>query len=75
MCKIKWERVFDGCWHCYDASDAGRNPLIILDQNDFGRRLWTVELVGYGKQTDGSFDCFHFKLAKRLGLQRWGEKA
>lgn len=61
--KVKWKRVFDGCWHGFVGDNP--NPRAIVDQNYFGRKLWTVEVDGK-KKTDGSADCFSFRLAKDL---------
>ena len=61
---LKWKRVFDGCWHGFQGDNP--NPAVIVEQNDFGRKLWTVEVPGRGKIVDEGYDCFSFVLAKRV---------
>ncbi len=51
--KMTWRRVLN-------------NPCAILERNDFGRKLWTVEVVGRGRVTDGTFDCFPLETAKQV---------
>jgi hypothetical protein len=41
----------------------------IVERNDFGRKLWTVEIVGRGRATDGMFDCFAFAIAKQVAIK------
>ena len=65
---MKWKRIYDGCWYALSGNVGDQRPLAILEQNHFGRRLWTVELPGQGRITDKGFDCFGFKLAKQVAL-------
>ncbi len=62
--QVKWKRVFDGCWHGFVGDKP--NPSVILEQNHFGRKLWTVEVPGRGRIVDGGSDCFSFRVAKRV---------
>lgn len=62
--RISFKKVYDGCWHAY--VDGGLNPVGTIDQNHFGRRLWTVTIEGQGRVTDGCYDCFPFRHAKKL---------
>ena len=62
---LKFKKVFEGCHHVYRAGYAC-NPLATIDRNDFGRRLWTVTVEGYGRLTDGCHDCFTLAEAKEL---------
>jgi hypothetical protein len=64
---MKWRRVFAGCWHGFQ--DGQNNPCAILERNDFGRKLWTVEIVGRGRVTDGVFDCFAIAVAKQIATK------
>jgi len=66
-----WHRVFAGCWHGF--RDGQNNPCAILERNDFGRRLWTVEVAGRGRVTDGVFDCFAFAIAKQVAIKALNE--
>jgi hypothetical protein len=64
---MKWHRVFVGCWHGFH--EGQNNPCLILERNEFGRRLWTVEIVGRGRVTDGRFDCFRLADAKEVAVE------
>lgn len=64
---MKWRRVFPGCWHGFFEGQA--NPSVILESNDFGRKLWTVEIIGRGRVTDGMFDCFPLAIAKQVAVE------
>lgn len=61
---MRWRRVFPGCWHGFE--EGQNNPSVILDRNDFGRKLWTIEVVGHGRVTDGTYDCFTLAIAKQV---------
>lgn len=65
---LKWKRICEGCWHGFHPGEV--NPAAIVERNDFGRYLWKVEIVGSGSLVDKGYDCFSFKLAKKLASQR-----
>ena len=64
---MKWRRVFPECWHGFHEGQD--NPCVILERNDFGRKLWTVEIVGRGRVTDGVYDCFLLAVAKEVAVE------
>lgn len=70
---MKWRRVFPGCWHGFQ--NGQNNPCAILERNDFGRRLWSVEIVGRGRVTDGVFDCFPLAVAKEIAIKALTKEA
>lgn len=63
LAKIKWRRVFHGCWHAFIGDDL--NPSAEVEKNYYGRKLWAA-YVGGRKLVDGNSDCFSFAIAKRV---------
>jgi len=64
---MKWKKVFNGCHHGYTQANP-HNPTVIIEQNHFGRKLWTVEINSV-KIVDGGYDCFSFVLAKQIAIK------
>ncbi len=69
--KLHWRKIFDGCWHGFIGDDL--NPTMIVEQNSYGRRLWTIEHNGHGRVVKGMYDCFSLKLAKQYAQERLDE--
>lgn len=66
---MTFKRVFEGCYHGFAKGNP--NPVAVLERHDFGRRLWAVDVAGYGRVITGMFDCFTLDLAMKLARKAY----
>ena len=59
-----FRKIFDGCYHGFVASSI--NPAVVIEQNYFGRKLWSAECNGTQILDNSGNNCFTLSIAKHL---------